>query len=152
MNSSAELRVLPDTTYILPILGVRVKEVETTIEKLGKLWRNGKVKLYYSPFSLLEALGKIAKLNYDTATLLLGLKIIEEEFEKATPTPEGYLKALELKRAGFPDLIDLLLYETSLTRRILLLTRDENLLTFLEKRGENLSYILLEKEFLCEKI
>jgi len=49
-----------------------------------------------------------------------------------TPTTRGYVKALELRRKGFGDLIDLLLYATSKTRGLLLLTRDAALVEFLK--------------------
>jgi hypothetical protein len=72
---------------------------------------------------------------------------VEEEFVPADPTPRGYVKALELKRRGVRDLVDLLLYATALSRGLLLLTRDAQLLSFLADEREDTSIILLEEEF-----
>ena len=72
---------------------------------------------------------------------------MEEEFVPANPTPRGYVKALELKRRGFQDLVDLLLYVTALSHGLLLLTRDARLLSFLANKREDTSIILLEEEF-----
>jgi len=51
-------------------------------------------------------------------------------------------------RKGFRDIIDLLLYTTSLTNNILFLTRDIELIKFLEDNGEDTSTILPEEKFL----
>jgi hypothetical protein len=72
---------------------------------------------------------------------------VEEEFVPADPTPRGYVKALELKRRGFQDLVDLLLYATALSRGLLLLARDAQLLSFLAGEREDTGVILLEGEF-----
>jgi len=80
----------------------------------------------------------------------LGLLLVEEDFGQAHPTLEGYLKALELRRRGFPDLIDLLLYTTALSNGILFLTRDKHLHEFLSEEGEETGAILLEEDFLRE--
>ena len=56
-----------------------------------------------------------------------------------------YLKALELKRKGFKDLIDLILYTTSLFTGIMFLTRDELLIRFLEDNDEETKNIFLRK-------
>ena len=58
------------------------------------------------------------------------------------------MKALELRRRGFRDLIDLLLYATALTNGVLFLTRDAQLLRFLAEEGEDVCVVLLEEEFL----
>ena len=147
MSSSGKLRLLLDTTYILPVLGVEVVGVERALETLWRLKRWREVEIYYSPFSLLEALWKLAKLDYDPSVVETGLSLVEEEFVPADPTPRGYVKALELKRRGFRDLVDLLLYATALSRGLLLLTRDAQLLSFLADEREDTSVILLEEEF-----
>jgi len=53
-----------------------------------------------------------------------------------------------LRRKGFRDIIDLLLYTTSLTNNISFLTRDIELIKFLEDNGEDTSTILPEEKFL----
>ena len=59
----------------------------------------------------------------------------------------GYVNALELRRKGFKDLIDLL-YTTSETRRSDFLTRDGELIEFLRRVGEDVNNIVYEEEFI----
>jgi hypothetical protein len=52
------------------------------------------------------------------------------------------LKALELKKRGFHDVIDLLLYLTAKDNGLLFLTYDVELTTFLSNVGEDVSNII----------
>ncbi len=58
------------------------------------------------------------------------------------------MKALELRRKGYKDIIDLLLYTTSKTRKLSFLTRDRELVKFLKETGESMNNILYKEEFL----
>jgi len=91
------------------------------------------VEIFYTPFSLLEIVGKLSRLEYDKRRVEIGLKAIRSRFKMITPTTRGYVKTLELCRKGFRDLIDLLLYATSKTRGLLLLTRDIALVESLKR-------------------
>ncbi|MET1159480.1 MAG: PIN domain-containing protein [Thermoprotei archaeon] len=146
MKSSDKLRILLDSTYLLPILGVEVAGLEDTLRILAEISRANRAEFYYTPFNILEVMGKIAKTRYDREVVSKGLRLIVEEFIEITPTCEGYLKALELRRKGFKDLIDLLLYSTALTRNLLFLTRDRELIEFLEGIGEKTHNILIEEK------
>ncbi len=148
MNSSAKLKILLDSTYILPIVGVEVEGTEKVLLLLKKLRRKKKAEFYYTQFNILEILGKITKTKYDPKIVAAGLSSIQEEFNLTHPTTEGYIKALNLRKRGFKDLIDLLLYTTSLTRNLLFLTRDDTLVNFLEKIGESTENILYEETFI----
>ena len=44
----------------------------------------------------------------------MGINSIMESFQQAYPKPQSYMKALRLKSMGFNDLIDLLLYTTTI--------------------------------------
>jgi len=48
------VKVLLDTSFLLPIVGVRVREVESTLNKLWSLYRSRRVELYYADLNLLE--------------------------------------------------------------------------------------------------
>jgi len=148
MNYSGKLRILLDSTYLLPIVGVEVEGIDKTLLILRKLRRQGVLEVYYTPFNIIEILGKISKLKYDQRIVLAGLKVIYDEFIQVHPTIEGYIKALELKSRGFKDLIDLLLYTTSLTRNLLFLTRDYVLINFLQEQGESIGTIIYENDFI----
>ncbi len=148
--SSSVIRILLDSTYLLPILGIEVEGVGKALEVLGRLRSDGKAEFYYTEFNMIEILGKISKTNYDMGRVAVGLHSIEEEFELIYPTVEGYLKALDLRKSGFKDLIDLLLYTTSLTRDLMFLTRDDPLIKFLEGLGEETGGILHERSLIEE--
>ena len=148
MNSSNRLKVLLDTTYLLPIVGVDVEGVEEVLVLLRKFHREGKVEYYYTPFNLLEILGKLGRIKYDEERVALGLVSIGETFKLIHPTIEGYLKALKLRSKGYKDLIDLLLYTTSTSQKLLFLTRDYELLEFLKKQDEKIDHIVLEEDFI----
>ena len=148
MKSSEKLRLLLDSTYLLPILGVEIEGIRNTLILLKKLRDEGKTEYYYTPFNLFEIIGKLSKLSYDLDTVATGLTAIEEEFKLAQPAREGYLKALTLRARGHRDLIDLLLYATSQTSNIIFLTRDYALIKFLRENHEDVSKILDEKKFL----
>ncbi len=143
-------KILLDTTYLLPIIGVEVEEIRNTLTVLKTLFDRNIIEVYYTPFNIMEVIGKISRISYDEERVKLGLRSIREAFKLTYPTMKGYLKALKLRRRGFKDLIDLLLYATALTRRILFLTRDVELIEFLSVNNENLSVVLREDEFLSK--
>lgn len=132
----------------MPIIGIRVKGIERTLEVLRDLRMEGFVELYYTSFNVLEALGILVKKGYREDVVLKGLLLIDEWFKLIHPTTEGYLKALRLRSAGFGDLVDLLLYATASANNLLFLTRDKELIEFLRSVGEDLSNVIHEKEFL----
>ena len=148
MSFSDKLKVLLDSTYLLPIVGVEVENVSKALRVLRKLRKLGMLEVYYTPFNIVEILGKISKMRYDRNIVLKGLTLIEEEFKLTYLTAEGYMKALELKSKGFKDLIDLLLYTTSLTRNLKFLTRDAALIDFLRNLGERMENLVYEEDFI----
>lgn len=94
------------------------------------------------------ALGKISRTEYDPKRVEDGLTSIFElgVFSPALPTVRAYLRALKFRAKGFKDLIDMLLYFTARERGLKFLTRDGELLEFLEKSGEELECVVLEEE------
>ena len=148
MKSSRTLKLLLDSTYLLPIVGVEVEGIEDALILLKKLRDKGEAEYYYTPFNLFEIIGKLSRLSYDPDRVAIGLTAIEEEFKLIQPTYQGYLKALALRVKGYRDLIDLLLYATSQTSNIIFLTRDYALIKFLRENHEDVSKILDEKKFL----
>jgi len=143
-------KVLLDSTYLLPIFGVAVKGVERVLEVLESLHRSRAIKIYYTCFNILEIIGKISKMQYSVRMVEMGINSIMESFQQAYPKPQSYMKALRLKSMGFNDLIDLLLYTTSVDNSLKMLTRDKDLLEFLRKSGEGEAEttIVMEEEFL----
>ena len=148
MKSSRKLKLLLDSTYLLPIVGVEVEGIEEALIFLKRLRDEEKAEYYYTPFNLFEIIGKLSRLNYDVNRVTIGLTAIEEEFKLIQPTRQAYLKALTLRAKGYRDFIDLLLYTTSQTSDIIFLTRDYTLIKFLKENHEDISKILDEKKFL----
>jgi len=137
------MRVLLDTSFLLPIVGVRVAEIsDSTLRKLWDLYRSGEVELYYTDFNLIEVTWKLSKLSYDSFVVETGLRSIERNMLKAQPKPLSVLKALELRRKGFRDMIDLLLYRTAKDNELNFLTCDTTLIKFLESVGEDTSMVI----------
>jgi len=150
MRRSRTLKLLLDSTYLLPIVGVEVEGVKNILILLKKLRDENIAEYYYTPFNLFEIIGKLSKLKYDPDRVAAGLTAIEEEFKIIQPNREGYLKALALRAKGYRDLIDLLLYTTSQTTNLMLLTRDYTLIEFLKKNHEDTSNIVDEKKLIEE--
>ena len=137
------MKVLLDTSFLLPIVGVRVAEIsDSTLRKLWDLYRSGEVELYYTDFNLIEVTWKLSKLSYDSFVVETGLRSIERNMLKAQPKPLSVLKALELRRKGFRDMIDLLLYRTAKDNELNFLTCDTTLIKFLESVGEDTSMVI----------
>ncbi|MGC9137291.1 PIN domain-containing protein [Caldivirga sp.] len=135
------MEILLDTTFLLPIVGVRVREVEEIMEKLWIKYRRGEVKVYYTDLNMLEIAWKLSKTSYNPV-IREGLLSIERNFTKIPLRHSSLLKALELKRKGFNDLIDLLLYTTAQDNDLMFLTLDRTLVNFLRSIGENVDIVL----------
>ena len=150
MKSSGQIQIklLLDSTYLLPVIGIEVEDIEETLLTLKRLCEEDKAEYYYTPFNIFEILGKLSRIRYDYDRVAAGLHAIEEEFKLTCQTVEGCLKALELRSRGYKDLIDLLLYTAALTRNIRFLTRDYTLIEFLRENGETIENILQEDELL----
>jgi len=148
MRFSRTLKLLLDSTYLLPIVGVEVEDIKNALILLKKLRDESMAEYYYTPFNLFEIIGKLSRLRYDHDRVSAGLAAIEEGFKLIHPTREGYLKALALRAKGHRNLIDLLLYTTSRSANVVFLTRDYTLIEFLKENHEDIENILDEKDLL----
>ena len=52
-----ETKILLDTSFLLPIIEIRVREVESILEKLWIKYRRREVEIYYTELNLLEIAG-----------------------------------------------------------------------------------------------
>mgnify|MGYP001772938781 CR=1 FL=1 len=137
-----KLRILLDTSFLLPIVGVRVREVERLLEDLWIRFRREEIEVYYTDLNLLEILWKLSRIHYEPTIVAKGLMSIEKNFIKVSLSSTSLIKALELRRRGFSDLIDLLLYTVAYENKLLFLTLDKALIEFLESAGEDTSIIM----------
>jgi predicted nucleic acid-binding protein len=131
---SATMRILLDTSFLLPSLGVEVPRAAEALENIGEH------ELYYSNFSVLECFWVLTSLERKNITIdrdciQIGLKSIEESYIRAIEDAAVFLDAFQLRRAGHTDIIDCLLYALSLKAGLKFLSFDLELKLFLKDRG-----------------
>lgn len=137
-NKQPTLKVLLDTSFILPTLGIDTGK--QTLKALRKLDETN-AKIYYSKFTILESLWTAVTLErsqkLDEETFKTGLKSIMKSgrYTKIEETPEVFDNALKIHKSGHKDMIDNVLYTSSLHLNLKLLTLDKQLKTFIREKG-----------------
>ena len=132
------MRILLDTSFILPTLGITVSGV--TPEAIKLLAEVPKIEIHYSRFSILESLWvatRISDAALDAETFQLGLRSIIEghRYKRVEEDSEIFKEAFKLYRLGHKDMIDNILYASALNLGLMLLTLDDQLRKFiLEKQ------------------
>jgi len=128
------LKVLLDTSFILPTLGIDLGgEIDRGIRRLREL----EAEIYYSRFSILEALwiaSRIARRgSFDYDRFRVGLRSIMESgrYNLVDEGCEVFENAFKLYMLGHRDLIDNILYSISIALDIKLLTVDRELIKFI---------------------
>jgi predicted nucleic acid-binding protein len=131
------LKVLLDTSFILPSLGIDVgEEVLTSLKKLSDI----KAELYYSRFNILESLWIAARLmkspafNMDRFSHGLRSVIESGRYGKVEEDSEAFKEALRLHMLGHKDMIDNILYAASSSLNLKLLTLDAELKEFIRDK------------------
>ncbi len=131
-------RILLDTSFLMPTIGINVEK--RVIDALSKL-RLEERDICYSKLSLLEctwmAARQVREGKYQDATFRKGLLSIAktELYTEVHADVDDYLYALELYQLGNKDMIDNLLYSTSISNQCKFLTIDEPLRRFIEEKG-----------------
>ena len=132
------LRVLLDSTFILPTLGIDTGEgVSKGLKRLAQT----EAEIYCSRFSILEALWVAAKVSgsgdLDAESFRLGLRSILEggRYTRVEEDSEIFNEALRLHMLGHRDAIDNILYASSVRLNLKLLTLDAELGEFIHKKG-----------------
>ena len=135
MRSNQKLRILLDTSFVLPTLGIDTgREVSESLRKLDEV----KAELYYSRFSILESLWIVAKLaknnTFDADRFSQGLRSILEggRYKGIEENSKVFEEAI-----GHRDMIDNVLYSTSLHFNLKLLTLDDELKEFVRRNKLN---------------
>ena len=131
------MKVLLDTSFLLPTLGIDVGDkVTKTLEKLEETHS----EIHYSQFSILESLWVTIKLTGKMETppeaVRTGLRSIIESgaYKQVKEDSEVFIEALQLYLKGHRDLIDNILYANSLHHNMKLLTLDTELKSFIENK------------------
>jgi len=137
-SKQARLKVLLDTSFVLPTLGIDVgEEVSMSLKKLADI----KAELYYSRFNILESLWVVARFTksptFNIERFSHGLRSIIESgrYGKVEEDSETFKEALRLHVLGHKDMIDNILYATSSYLNLKLLTLDTELKDFIHKKG-----------------
>ncbi|AWR99049.1 PIN domain-containing protein [Metallosphaera hakonensis] len=122
------MRVLIDTTFILPALGVDVGE--RVLELIGKFHNH---EIYFVELSTLEAMWVIRRLikkgaEVDLKRVKIGLRSVRETYRLLRVPTSAYLMAI--KEKGHEDLIDLTLYYTAKSYGLKFLSIDQKLKEF----------------------
>lgn len=130
-NTMRNNKLLLDTSFLLPVLGFE------TSDKIMKAYhRLGSYEIYYSEISILEALWKIVKIvrgEDDIRRIKEGIRAIRETFRHAPLDDVAVGNAITMYQLGHRDMVDNLLYSIALSRKIALLTVDNDLIEFLKK-------------------
>jgi hypothetical protein len=133
-------KILLDTSFILPSLGIDVGEEVTKCLK-GLADAGSKADIYYSQFSILESLWVAARLSasptFDPESISLGLRSIIEghRYTKVIEDSRTFSNALKIYTLGHRDMIDNILYANSVLLNLKLLTLDNKLRDFINERG-----------------
>jgi len=135
-------RLLLDTSFLLPAFEIDAgREVEGALALLAE--HAGRVRVSYSPYSLLEVLFVLLrevrrgalKLEEAVEMAEAGVERVIFGLEEAPTPPEAFARAISLYGMGHTDVFDNLLYATAVANKMLLLTLDCELVEFLESRG-----------------
>ena len=137
-SKQAMLRVLLDTSFILPSLGIDTgEEILKGLKKLIDI----EAEIHYSRFSILESLWVVARLikskTFDIGSFRLGLRSILESgrYKEVDENYETFNEALNLYMLGHKDMIDNILYANSVHLNLKLLTLDNELKDFIRNKG-----------------
>lgn len=133
-NSLSSNKVLLDTSFLLPILGF-----ETSNRVMKAFQKLDSYELYYNDVSILEALWKIIKVIEGTEEQLSrieeGIRAIRSTMKHALLDEEAVKNAIQMYKLGHRDIIDNLLYSIATTKKLKLLTVDDDLVKFIKKHG-----------------
>ncbi len=147
------MKVVVDTTYLLPVFGISVKGLsDDDLLLLRKLSLEGIVRLYLVPVIWIELLGKVyreaRKHRVDSRRIKLAVKsLYNPRFYKwVKPGYRAIMLAYKLRELGHRDNIDNILYATATTRKMLFLSMDEELKEFLAKTELPKDNIVSHKE------
>ena len=147
-TSSSQLKVIIDTSFLLPTLGMDAgKPANRGLKKLDEI----EAEIYYSRFSILESLwvaaGSIQDSGFDGERFTHGMRsIVEgERYQRLDETSEVFNRALELYKSGHVDIIDNILYASSLLFGLKLLTVDKALRDFIEEKSLEMTLISVDE-------
>lgn len=134
-------RVLLDTSFLLPTLGIRVEHPQIQ-DVLTWLQTQQPLNLiFYTDLTILEAHWVLIRHSrgspIETSRFFQGLQAVMEDYSLATTTPKHWELAWQLLNLGHNDLLDCLLVAMAATDQLYLVTIDQNLTRFLERNQQS---------------
>jgi len=143
-SNGVRLRVILDTTFLLPTLGIDVGKMTTkALKRLGEL----DAQIFYSQFSILESLWIAARSikspKFDLGRFEQGMRSITagDRYERIYENSDVFNRALELYKSGHVDMIDNILYANSAAFGTRFLTVDTNLRDFISENELEMTLI-----------
>ena len=133
-------KVLVDTSFLLPALGVEVEE-----EVIDSIPLFRRVEVLYLEIAVVEAMWKVLRVvpPGGMERVALGLEAIKRTYRAVNPPPEAYVEASEIYYRGHRDYIDALNYSTAKLLGIPFLTIDLEFAQFLEENGYEVEGIIV---------
>ncbi len=133
MSRKGSLKVLLDTSFLLPMVGFETdREIMDVIPLLRRC------EVFYSDLSILELLWKIAKLvgsESELEIVVRGIELVRRSFARVGIDEKAVEIAIKLYRAGHRDLVDNLLYGVSVSQGLRFLSIDRTLRRFVVENG-----------------
>jgi predicted nucleic acid-binding protein len=138
------LKVLIDTSFLLPALGI---DVEEEVKEAIKYFYD--VEVYYTEVSVLEAMWKVMKIIPAEELNIVenGINAIRNTYMQIVPDGSSFFQAYLLYQKGHRDFIDDLLYAVSKQKGILFLTIDGEFINFLKLKEEDVSNVITPRKF-----
>lgn len=100
------LKILLDTSFLLPIVGVKVEgDVDDLLKRLWVKFRNREVEIYYTELNLLEISWILSRRAYDPRIVAQGLLSIERNFIKCPVTPHACVPNHPSSLSGTPPFL-----------------------------------------------
>jgi len=134
------MRVLLDTSLLLPTLGIEVEKADKILKRLRDH------ELYYSELSILECLWVVNSLKKkgksDRESFETGIRSIFECYAKAEINAEIVLRAFEIYEMGHRDIVDCLLYSTASKNNMKFASLDDELKGFV--KDNDLEYVFFD--------
>ena len=147
------LRVLLDSTYILPAFGIAVKGLSREdLEKLEQLRIEKVVEYHFTSLIWIEIVPKVLK-EYSNRGISVNISMFERIALALENTakhvglgPVAIAIAAKLRALGHKDMVDNLLYGIASERDLLLLTMDSEFREFVHRHGLETSRIVNHRE------
>ena len=155
MSRRKPLRVVVDSTYLLPVFGIGVKGLsDEDILELRRLAVEGVVEFYCVSVVWSELIGKVCREMEKHGVSVEGLGLAIKSlfnprfYRWIKPGPKSVMLAFKIRSLGHVDNIDNILYATAYTRKMLFMSMDVEFRKFLEKKGFDVGMFKTHKELL----